>query len=160
MQSNGGEVCSKSSTSHRRRPLRVLFVHLDADVVEACSQELYKAQFTVKADFVLSLAQSADQLRVQPADVMIVEYPSPACKDSQVLQLIHQSVQELPIIFLTTGSGIESMAALSAGGMADLRASGERCRRASPFRKCRGCRISKRRDNYWDAALRGGPGTL
>jgi hypothetical protein len=75
MQSNRGEVCRKSSTSHRRRPLRVLFVHLDADVMEACSQELDKAQFTVKSDFVLSLAQSADQLRGQPADVMIVEYP-------------------------------------------------------------------------------------
>jgi len=116
MQSNRGEVCSKSSTSHRRRPVRVLFVHLDADVMEACSQELDKAQFTVKSDFVLSLAQSVDQLRVQPADVMIVEYPSPTCKESQVLELIHQSVQELPIIFLTTGSGIESMAALSAEG--------------------------------------------
>ncbi len=59
-QSNRGEARSKSSPSHRRRPLRVLFVHLDADVMEACSQELDKAQFTVKSDFVLSLAQSTD----------------------------------------------------------------------------------------------------
>jgi len=74
-QSNRGAVCSKGSTSHRRRALRVLFVHLDADVVESCSQELDKAQFTVKSDFVLSLAQSADQLRVQPADVMTNAIP-------------------------------------------------------------------------------------
>jgi diguanylate cyclase (GGDEF)-like protein/PAS domain S-box-containing protein len=111
-QSNHGDVSSKSSTSHRRRPLRVLFVHLDADVMESCSQELDKAQFTVKSDFVLSLAQSTDQLRVQPADVMIVEYPSPSCKESQVLQLIHQSVQATPLIFLTTQLGTESITAL------------------------------------------------
>src|SRR6201987_5661669 len=111
-QSNRGEVWFKSSTSHRRRPLRVLFVHTDADVMESCSQELDKAQFTVKSDFVLSLAQSTDQLRVQPADVMIVEYPSPSCKESQVLQLIHQSEQATPLIFLTTRLGTESITAI------------------------------------------------
>ena len=115
-QSNRGEVSSKSSTSHRRRPLRVLFVHLDADVMETCSQELDKAQFTVESDFVLSLAQSTDQLRLQPADVMIVEYPSPSCKESQVLQLIHQSAQETPIIFLAAGPGTESITTLMADG--------------------------------------------
>jgi diguanylate cyclase (GGDEF)-like protein/PAS domain S-box-containing protein len=114
MQSNHGEGRSNSSPSHRRRTLRVLFVHLDADVMEACNQELDAAQFTVQSDFVLSLAQSADQLRVKPADVMIVEYPSPSCKESQVLQLVHQSVQATPIIFLTTGLGTESITALMA----------------------------------------------
>jgi len=112
IRSNPGDVRSKSSTSHRRRELRVLFVHLDADVMESCSQELDKAQFTVKSDFVLSLAQSADQLRVQPADVMIVEYPSPSCKESQVLQLIDQSEQATPLIVLTTRLATESITAL------------------------------------------------
>ena len=113
---NRGEVSSKSSTSHRRCPLRVLFVHLDADVMETCSQELDKAQFVVKSDFVLSLAQSADQLRLQPADVMIVEYPSPSCKESQALQLIHQSAQETSIIFLATGPGTHPITTLLADG--------------------------------------------
>jgi diguanylate cyclase (GGDEF)-like protein/PAS domain S-box-containing protein len=110
-QSNRGEVCCKSSTSHRRRALRVLFVQLDADVMESCSRELDKAQFTVKSDFALSLTQSTEQLRVQPADVMIVEYPSPGCKESQVLELI-QSAQATPLIFLTTRLGTESITAL------------------------------------------------
>jgi DNA-binding NtrC family response regulator len=102
MQLDRGQVRSRSLPSHRWRPLCVLFVHLDANVMEACTQELNKAQFTVKSDFVLNLAQSASQLRVQPADVMIVDYPSPACKESQVLQLVHGSVHGLPIIFLTS----------------------------------------------------------
>jgi diguanylate cyclase (GGDEF)-like protein/PAS domain S-box-containing protein len=84
--------------------------------MESCSQELDKAQFTVKSDFVLSLAQSTDQLRVQPADVMIVEYPCPGCKESQVLQLIHESVQTTPLIFLTTELGTEAITALMADG--------------------------------------------
>ena len=116
MQLDRGQVRSRSLPSHRWRPLCVLFVHLDANVMEACTQELKKAQFTVKSDFVLNLAQSANQLRVQPADVMIVDYPSPACKESQVLQLVHGSVHGLPIIFLTSGMGTESIAALTAEG--------------------------------------------
>ena len=91
-------------------------MHLDANVMEACTQELKKAQFTVKSDFVLNLAQSGNQLRIQPADVMIVDYPSPACKESRVLQLVHGSVHGLPIIFLTSGMGTESIAALTAEG--------------------------------------------
>src|SRR5713101_3894946 len=43
-------------------------------------------------------------------------YPSPACKESQVLQLVHGSVHGLPIIFLTSGMGTESIAALTAEG--------------------------------------------
>ena len=75
---------------HRRRPLHALFVHLDAEVIDACRQELEAAQFTVQSDFVLDLAQSTKQVRLQPYDVMVVEYPSPACKEAQMLQLIHQ----------------------------------------------------------------------
>src|SRR6266851_4157204 len=53
MQLDRGQVRSRSLPSHRWRPLCVLFVHLDANVMEACTQELKKAQFTVKSDFVL-----------------------------------------------------------------------------------------------------------
>jgi hypothetical protein len=63
MQLDRGQVRSRSLLSHRWRPLCVLFVHLDANVMEACTQELKKAQFTVKSDFVLNLAQSERQRR-------------------------------------------------------------------------------------------------
>jgi len=102
--------------AHRHRPLRVLFVRVDAIIIDACCQELEKAQFRVTSDFVLTLEQSVDQLRVQPADVMLVEYPSPACKESQVLQLIRQPLKGLPIIFLTTVLETEPVADLTADG--------------------------------------------
>src|SRR5438876_249755 len=60
----------ESTASHRRRPLRVLFVHRDADAIESCLQELKKAQFTVSADFVLTLAQCTEQLRFQSYDAV------------------------------------------------------------------------------------------
>jgi len=70
----------ESTASHRRRPLRVLFVHRDADAIESCLQELKKAQFTVSADFVLTLAQCTEHLRLQSYDVVVAEYPNPNWK--------------------------------------------------------------------------------
>jgi diguanylate cyclase (GGDEF)-like protein/PAS domain S-box-containing protein len=96
--------------------VRVLFVHRDADAIESCLQELEKGQFAVRFDLVLNLAQCAAQLRIQTYDLIIVEYPSPSFKGSQALQLLHQTAQEIPLIFLTLGIGIESIAELAAQG--------------------------------------------
>ena len=70
----------------------------------------------MRSDLVLNLAQCAAQLRTQSYDVIIVEYPSPSFKGSQALQLLHQTAQEIPLIFLTLGIGIESIAELAAQG--------------------------------------------
>ena len=109
----------ESTASHRRRPLRVLFVHRDADAIESCLQELKKAQFTVSADLVLTLAQCTEQLRFQSYDVVVAEYPNPNWKGSQALQLLHQAVQEIPLLFVTTAMGSESIGQLTAHGAFD-----------------------------------------
>jgi diguanylate cyclase (GGDEF)-like protein/PAS domain S-box-containing protein len=109
----------ESTASHRRRPLRALFVHRDADVVDSCLEELKKAQFTVSADFVLNLAQCAKQLRSQSYDVIVAEYPSPNWKGSQALQFLHQTVNETPLLFVTTAMGIGSIVQLTADGAFD-----------------------------------------
>jgi len=109
----------ENTASHRRRPLRALFVHRDANVIDNCLEELKKAQFTVSADFVLTLAQCAEQLRFQSYDVVVAEYPSPNWKGSQALQLLHQTVQEIPLLFVTTAMGNESIVHLTADGAFD-----------------------------------------
>jgi diguanylate cyclase (GGDEF)-like protein/PAS domain S-box-containing protein len=109
----------ESSAVHRRRPLRVLFVHRDADVVDSCLEELKRAQFMVSSDLVLTLAQCAQQLRDQTYDVVVAEYPSPSWKGSQALQLLHQTVQEVPLLFVTTIMASESIAQLTAEGAFD-----------------------------------------
>jgi len=109
----------ESAASHRRRPLNVLFIHRDADVVESCLEELKKARFTVSADLVLTLAQCTQQLRSQTYDVVVAEYPSPNWKGLQALQLLHQTVQEIPLLFVTTALGSESIAELTAHGAFD-----------------------------------------
>jgi diguanylate cyclase (GGDEF)-like protein/PAS domain S-box-containing protein len=119
IQSDLGIGRPESTASHRRRHLRVLFVHRDADVVDSCVEELRKAQFTVSADFVLNLAQCTKQLRSQSYDVVIAEYPSPSWKGSEALQLLHQAVNETPLLFVTTAMGIESIVQLTADGAFD-----------------------------------------
>ncbi len=114
--SNHISVRSESTPPHRSRPLRALFVHRDADAVAACVQELEKAQFAVSSDCVLHLAQCQEQLRSKCYDVIIIEYSGSHCKGSQVLQLLHQTLQELAFIFLTSGVGSESIVELTAEG--------------------------------------------
>jgi len=114
-----GSFRPESTPSHRRRPVSVLFVHRDADAIDCCLQELEKGQFAVRSDLVLNLTQCAAQLRSQSYDVIIVEYPSPSFKGSQALQLLHQTAQDIPLIFLTFGIGIDSIAELAAQGAFD-----------------------------------------
>ena len=102
--------------SHRNRSLRALFLHRHADAIDACVQELQKAQFTVSSDRVLNLAQCAEQLRSRSYDVIIVEYPDSHCKGSQVSQRLHQTLQETTLIFLTIGLGNESIVEPTAEG--------------------------------------------
>jgi diguanylate cyclase (GGDEF)-like protein/PAS domain S-box-containing protein len=110
---------AEGASPHRRRRLSVLFVHRDADVVDSCLQELKKARFTVSADLVLTLAQCTQQLRSQTYDVVVAEYPSPNWKGSQSLQLLRQTVQEIPLLFVTTSMGSEFIAELTAHGAFD-----------------------------------------
>src|SRR6266404_7100401 len=119
VQSDLRRIRSDSGDIHRRRAVSVLFIHRDADVADACLEELKKAKFSVRADFVLTIAQCAYQLRSQSYDVVVAEYPSPCCKGSQDFQLLHQTVQEIPLLFLTTGMASESIAQLNADGVFD-----------------------------------------
>ena len=104
----------ESAGSHRRCSLSVLFVHRDADAIESCLEELKKARFTVSADFVLNLTQCTERLHSQSYDVVVAEYPSPSWKGPQALQLLRQTVQEIPLLFVTTAMGSESIAQLIA----------------------------------------------
>jgi diguanylate cyclase (GGDEF)-like protein/PAS domain S-box-containing protein len=98
-------VTPTAAPSHRRRALRALFVHRDADAIDDCLEELKKAQFTVSSDFVLNMAQCLEQLKTQSYEVIVVEYPSLNRKRSDVLQALVQIGKETPVIFLTDGRG-------------------------------------------------------
>jgi diguanylate cyclase (GGDEF)-like protein/PAS domain S-box-containing protein len=119
LQPDLARLHAESKGSHRRRPLRVLFAHRDADVVDNCVEELKKAQFTVSADFVLNLAQCAERLRSQSYDVVVAEYPCPSVKGPQALQFLHRELQETPLLFVANATGIESLAQLAADGAFD-----------------------------------------
>jgi len=114
--SNHVSVRSESVPSRRSRPLRALFVHRDRDAIDACVQELEKAQFTVSSDCVLNLSQCAEQLQSKSYDVIIAEYLGSQCSGPQGLQLLHQILQEIAVIFLTPRFGSESIVELTAEG--------------------------------------------
>jgi diguanylate cyclase (GGDEF)-like protein/PAS domain S-box-containing protein len=119
IQSDQWRLQSESKVVHRRRSLRVLFIHRDADVVDHCLVELKKAQFIVSADIVLTLTQGTERLRSESYDVLVAEYPSPGWKGSQSLQVLRQMAQDVPLFFLTTSAGSMSITELTTHGAFD-----------------------------------------
>jgi diguanylate cyclase (GGDEF)-like protein/PAS domain S-box-containing protein len=117
--SNQGSARSESTASHRRRPLRVLFAHRDADTIDSCLEELKKGQFDVTADFALNLAQCAEYVHARSHDVIVAEYPGSNWRRSQAAQVLRQKATEIPVLFLTT-EGSESIAQLAAEGTHDF----------------------------------------
>jgi len=103
--------------THRRRSIRVLFVHRDAEVTEDCLQELKKAQFVVSADVVLTLGQCKEQLRSHSYDVVVAEFPSPSWKLPQAVQFLAQ--EQTPLLFVTPGPLREPLAELTTHGAFD-----------------------------------------
>jgi diguanylate cyclase (GGDEF)-like protein/PAS domain S-box-containing protein len=113
-QLDQGILRSRNTASERRRPLRVLFIHRDILTIECCLQELEKGHFTVCPDSVLSLGQCTEQLRVQSCDVVVAEYTSPNWNGWQALQLLHQTLRDVPLIFVTTAIRSEFILQLTA----------------------------------------------
>ncbi len=110
-------VRPENNSFHRCRPLRVLFVHRDSSAVDSCLQELKKGQFIVTYDSVVGLAHCAKHRGYPSHDVIVVEYPNPSIKGPQALQLFLQTVEQSALVFLTTGSGSETLAELAAQGL-------------------------------------------
>ncbi|MHB8501921.1 MAG: sensor domain-containing diguanylate cyclase [Candidatus Acidiferrales bacterium] len=110
---------TESTAAHRRRPIHVLFVHRDAEIVEDCLEVLKKAQFIVSADFVLNFSQCAEQLQSQSYDVVVAEYPCPSLKGSRALQVLHHKMQDIPLLFVASALRSESVAQLAADGAFD-----------------------------------------
>lgn len=100
--------------------MRVLFVHRDADEIDSCLQELKGAGFAVQADIVLTLGQCIEQLRKEPFDLIVAEYPNPNWNGSQLLHELRRLLESVALIFVTGSLRSESRAALSANGACDF----------------------------------------
>jgi diguanylate cyclase (GGDEF)-like protein/PAS domain S-box-containing protein len=105
-----------TSSSHRCRPLHVLFIHRESATIDSCLHALKKGQFIVTSDSVSSLALCARHRGSPAHDVIIVEYPSPSIKGPQALQLFLQTVQQSALVFITAGPAAQFLAELSAHG--------------------------------------------
>jgi diguanylate cyclase (GGDEF)-like protein/PAS domain S-box-containing protein len=115
-ESSPGKSAAQRSQPHRTRPLRVLFIHRDADAIESCLQEFKKGQYAVTPDFVLNLPQCVEQLKSHTYDVLLVEFPNPSCKGPEATLLLSQLAQQIPLVLLIPRFGIESLTKLGEQG--------------------------------------------
>ena len=103
----------------RRNFVRILFIHHSTAAVERCLRELKMARFTVSSDVVMTAEQFAERLRLGIYDVVVSEYRVTNCKETPVLELLHQTKKDIPIIFLVYSMRRERVAELVLNGAAD-----------------------------------------
>jgi diguanylate cyclase (GGDEF)-like protein/PAS domain S-box-containing protein len=84
----------------RHPPLHILFVHSHVAEVDRCLQELNKVHFTVNAEIVVTPEEFTERLSSQAYDLVLAEYPSPDWRETQALELLHQSKRQIPLIFV------------------------------------------------------------
>jgi diguanylate cyclase (GGDEF)-like protein/PAS domain S-box-containing protein len=103
----------------RLPPLHILFVHSHATEIERCLLELDKVHFTVSAETVVTPEEFSERLSLHAYDLVVAEYPSPHWKETQALELLHQSKKEIPLIFVSGILQRESAAELITRGAYD-----------------------------------------
>jgi diguanylate cyclase (GGDEF)-like protein/PAS domain S-box-containing protein len=81
-------------------------------------QELQKARFIVSADVVSTLAQGREQLHDHSYDVVLAEYPIPAFNTFETPRFLDQTVQHVPVLFVTE-LGAEPLTQLTTEGPFD-----------------------------------------
>src|SRR5580658_5141658 len=84
----------------RRPPLHVLFVHSQVPAVERCLQELDKMYSTVRSEIVVTPEEFSQCLASHTYDLIVAEYPSPAWRETQALDLLQLSNPKIPLIFV------------------------------------------------------------
>src|SRR6185437_5581723 len=119
LQGNQSDTHLESSISQTSRPLSVLFVHRDADTIDSCIQELKKAQFIVRSDSVLSLEQCTKLVLTRSYDVVLAEHSGLGRKQARSLQLLQESMHEIPLLLLTTSRDSNSAVRLNVDGATD-----------------------------------------
>jgi diguanylate cyclase (GGDEF)-like protein/PAS domain S-box-containing protein len=119
LQSDPATLRREGTSARRSRPVSGPFVHHDPNIVESSVQEMEKAQFIVSADVVSTVEEFAEHIGSHSYDVILAECSNTDWKGSQALELLHQRVPEIPLIFLTTTTGSKSVAQLIADGAFD-----------------------------------------
>jgi len=110
----------RPSGSNDRRPLlHILFLHSRLADVEQCPQELKRVRFTVDAEVVVTAEEFNEQLSSREYDLVVAEYPNSYFPELSVLDFLHQSKRQIPLIIVGENLRRETAAELVTRGAYD-----------------------------------------
>lgn len=116
---DGQNAVSRSTGSHRRQPLRILFVHHDAATVERCLHELNSVEFIVKPDVALNAEELAKRMNSQHYDLVVADCPSNDRQGTSTMDVLRQTNKGTPLIFVTDTLQRETVTELAKNGASD-----------------------------------------
>ncbi|MGH9726386.1 MAG: PAS domain S-box protein, partial [Candidatus Acidiferrales bacterium] len=85
----------------RRQPLRILFVHHDAEAVKRCLHELDAVQFKVNPDLALNAQQLAKLMASRHYSLVVAECQGTDRQGILTMELLRRLKKETPLIFVT-----------------------------------------------------------
>lgn len=103
----------------RHPPLHILFVHSQVGEVQRCLQELDKVHFTVSSEIVTTPEEFSQRLGSHAYDLVVAEYPSPDWRETQALEILKRSKNQIPLIFISGTLGREVVAEFITRGAYD-----------------------------------------
>jgi len=113
------QVAVLSPPVRKQNIVRILFVNSFMADVERCLYELKRVRFTVSSEVVVTPEQFAERVHEQLFDLIVAEYSSTNWLETQVLDLLGQLKQDIPLIYLVQGLKRETIAEFILKGVAD-----------------------------------------
>jgi diguanylate cyclase (GGDEF)-like protein/PAS domain S-box-containing protein len=108
-----------NQSARGRRPLRILFVHINDPLVQQCLHEFEAAHFKVTSNAVMTPEEFANRLDSKSHDLVLVGYPPLNWQGPGALELLRLKDSRTPLIFLTDTLQREAVAELLSEGAAD-----------------------------------------
>jgi diguanylate cyclase (GGDEF)-like protein/PAS domain S-box-containing protein len=81
--------------------MQILFVHRDLAAVDRCLQELNSVRFVVNSDVAQNAEELANRVASQRYDLIVAECPGTDRQGMQAMELLRQSKNGTPLIFVT-----------------------------------------------------------
>jgi diguanylate cyclase (GGDEF)-like protein/PAS domain S-box-containing protein len=103
----------------RKLSLRILFAHSDIEDVQLCMKELRNAELNVTADVAPTPEAFSRRLKSKYYDVVIAEHPAPNWYGPHALEILQRTGPQIPCIYLTDTTQLETVAELITEGAAD-----------------------------------------
>ena len=112
-------AATRCKSNRGREPMQILFVHSDLAAVDRCLHELNSVRFIVNSDVAQNAEELTKRVASQRYDLIVAECPGADRQGIQTIELLRQSKNGTPLIFVTDTLRRETATEFAEDGVQD-----------------------------------------